>query len=287
MRNPAILLVGSGKLGLPLARELAQRHPVAVLSRRPPSEPDLTGLPGDVTRPETLQLPGSIEVVIYCLSPGSYTDEAYRGVFVEGLGNVLNALDRDRLRRVLFVSSTGVYHQDDDSWVDEESPAEPKGFAGQRLLEGERLLRASGLPATSVRFSGIYGDGRTRLLEQVLAGELRPEPGGPYTNRIHEQDCLGVLAHLTELSLAGEELGECYLASDCEPVRIGDLVAWLRQELGYPPLKPDARTPERRAGSKRCRNQRLLATGYRFRYPSFREGYEPLVRRLAGQRKPD
>jgi hypothetical protein len=30
-------------------------------------------------------------------------------------------------------------------------------------------------------------------------------------------------------------------------------------------------------GSKRCRNDRLLASGYAFRFPTFREGYAALL----------
>jgi hypothetical protein len=32
--------------------------------------------------------------------------------------------------------------------------------------------------------------------------------------------------------------------------------------------------------NKRCRNDRLLASGYSFRYPTFREGYSALLTKL-------
>ncbi len=283
MQPIGILVVGAGKLGLPLAHRLAEQAPVAVLSRRPaPPAANLCPLVGDVTRPETLTaLPRTIEVLIYCVTPGSHEDAAYRAVFVEGLANVLQALDRSVLRRVIFVSSTGVYGQDDDSWVDEESTTEPVGFSGRRLLEAEHLLKAQGLPATTVRFSGIYGPDRIRLLTQILAGELAPETDGPYTNRIHEADCIGILEHLARKALAGEALAPCYLASDCEPSRIQDLVDWVRSQVGELSLREDAKPPVRRAGSKRCCNRRLLESGYRFEYPTFREGYGEIMRQLS------
>src|SRR5690606_24678099 len=189
---------------------------------------------------------------------------AYRELFVDGLENLLRVLDRQRLRRLIFVSSTGVYHQDDDSWVDEESPTEPTSFSGRRLLEAERLLAQSLKVGTSVRFSGIYGGDRTRLLEQILAGEIDPAVQGPYTNRIHEQDCIGVLEHLVRKALEGGSLESCYLASDCEPVRIADIAYWVREQVGQLTLAANAGAPPRRAGSKRCCNRRLLASGYRF-----------------------
>lgn len=281
MLSPSLLIVGAGKLGWPLTRRCAQFTPVLLMARRPPEpERNIIPFPADVTRADTLRsLPPSIRVVVYCLTPGQHTDEAYRQIFVEGLGNLLQALDRHHLQRVIFVSSTGVYHQDDDSWVDEASPTSPAGFSGQRLLQAEQLLQASGVGATCVRFSGIYGGDRTRFLEQILAGELSPE-GGPFTNRIHEQDCIGVLEHLVSKAMAGESLADCYLASDCEPARVGEIVTWVREQVGILPMRPEAGSGVRRAGSKRCSNRRLLETGYCFRYPSYREGYGEMLVRL-------
>lgn len=287
MLSPRLLIVGAGKLGLPLARRCARDMPVLLLSRRPPeAEHNLIPFPADVTALDSLgSLPASIEVVVYCLSPTGHNYEAYRQVFVEGLANLLQALKHSALRRVIFVSSTSVYHQDDDSWVDETSPTCPSGFSGKRLLEAEQLLQASGVPATSVRFAGIYGGDRTRFLEQILAGEIAVT-GGPYTNRIHEQDCIGVLEHLVHKALAGEALADCYLGCDSEPARVGEIAAWVQEQVGSLPNQPRAGSGTRRAGSKRCSNRLLLDSGYRFRYPSFREGYgEMLARRgdlLAG-----
>ena len=52
-----------------------------------------------------------------------------------------------------------------------------------------------------------------------------------------------------------------------------------------PPSTPTTRArlaaAGRSAGNKRCSNARLLATGFRFRYPSYREGYEALLRERA------
>jgi hypothetical protein len=37
-------------------------------------------------------------------------------------------------------------------------------------------------------------------------------------------------------------------------------------------------SPLRRRASKRCDNAHLLASGYTFRYPSFREGYAQVIK---------
>lgn len=275
-----ILMAGCGTLGSAIGRALAAEQPVWGLRRSSNEVPaPLHGLQADLTRPETLGpvLQEEFEVVIYCLTPATPDDAGYRDAFVTGLDNLLNQLEQSSRppRHLFFVSSTGVYHQDDDSWVNEDSPTRPGRFSGQRLLEAEQRLADSPISGTSVRFSGIYGGGRTRFLEKVRSG-WQPEVGqSPFTNRIHQEDCVGSLCHLTRRALRGDTLDRLYLASDSEPARLADVVDWIRHQT--PCATPRPGGSERRAGSKRCDNSRLLATGYELRYPSFREGYAAMI----------
>src|SRR5690606_24982960 len=110
------------------------------------------------------------------------------------------AIRSSPVRRVLFASSTAVYGQDDGSWVDETSPTEPRRFTGRCLLEAEALLAGSGLGFSNVRFAGIYGPGRGRLLSQVLDGSAVFGSEPHITNRIHRDDCAGFLQHLIGMS---------------------------------------------------------------------------------------
>ncbi len=129
-----------------------------------------------------------------------------------------------------------------------------------------------------VRFSGIYGNDRDGMLSKMRDGSIAPAPDSGYTNRIHEDDAVGALCHLVNRDLEGKSLEDCYLASDCEPARLGDIVAWVRETMRCDPVRPDARR-DSRVGSKRLDNSRLLATGYRFLFPTFREGYTSMVDR--------
>jgi hypothetical protein len=82
--------------------------------------------------------------------------------------------------------------------------------------------------------------------------------------------------HLTTAVEAPEPL---YLGVDSEPAELGEVLRFLAAELGVPepPVGPLAAS---RGGDKRCSNRRLTATGFTFRYPSFREGYRAV---LAGE----
>lgn len=246
------------------------------------------------------------DVVVVTLTPDGRSDADYHNTYVESMQvlvgellaiqataaamkkrDAMDSLPCPRLPRlVLFVSSTSVYGQDSGEEVDEQAPTNPSGFAGRRLLEAERLLLDSHLHGCVVRFSGIYGrEGRggapPHLLQQVIEGiGCAPEPP-QYTNRIHADDCAGVLAHLLERQRQGLPLSPVYLGTDCEPVSLWDIKHWLARQLGLPAAHLAQIDNGRRAGSKRCLNRLLLETGYRFQYPSYREGHKALLENLA------
>lgn len=275
-----VLIVGCGYVGITLGLELMREgHDVWGLRRREAALPrGIVPVVADVGLASSLaHLPVDLDCVFYMVSPGGSDDALYRAAYVEGLSNVLDALKRRPPRRFFFVSSTAVYGQEDGEWVDEDSPTVPRHFSGRRLLEAEATLRRSGIRGTSVRFGGIYGPRRTRLIERVRAGRAvtlkSPEQ---WTNRIHRDDCAAVLMHLMKLS----DPGECYLGVDCEPATEYAVLLWLAGVLGAPvPRRVSRRHPELRLrpGNKRCSNERLIATGYEFRFPTYREGYRAVL----------
>jgi len=277
-----ILIAGCGYVGSALGALLvAESDTVWGLRRRPASlPPGIRRFEGDLSVPTSLRdLPPDIDYVVYAVSPGGYDDAHYRAAYVDGPRRLFEAFERQRLRprHLYFVSSTSVYAQNDGSWVDETSPTEPEGFSGQRVLEGERAARELPCPVTVLRLGGIYGPRRTRLIDRVRTGSALYSAGPPrYTNRIHRDDCAGALRHLIRLS----EPEDLYLGVDSEPSEEANVLRWLAGALGAQPprLRPAGEARSARAGSnKRCRNERLLASGYTFRYPTFREGYAAVL----------
>lgn len=274
------LIAGAGYVGMALAARLAaEGHEVwAVRRSAVPMPGGVTAFQADLTDVDALRrLPPRLDFALYTASADGADDRAYRNAYVDGLRYLLAALDEHPIRRVVFTSSTGVYAQSAGEWVDEGSPAEPAHFSGKRLLEGERLLRLSRFSATVVRFAGIYGPGRARLVELVRRGEaVIPGARPVYTNRIHRDDCVGVLRHMMTL----ERAEPLYVAADEEPAEFGAVLRWIAERLGVSPPRVDpAEAGERygRTSNKRVNSARLLASGYRFRYPTFREGYGALI----------
>lgn len=275
----SILIVGCGYVGGALAELLAQDGRLVWGTRRTITH-SLVGVrmfEADVLLPESLrEIPKEIEYAVYCVSADGRTEISYRNAYVIGLGNTLEALRArcPKLRRVLFTSSTGVYGQNRGEWVDEHSPAQPSGFTGEAVLEGERLLSESDIESVNVRFSGIYGPGRDRLIQLVKSGYRLTPQDAAFTNRIHRDDCASVLKHL----LFVDNTEEVYIGSDCEPASREAIMLWLAKQMSV-----DIRQTDRDEGlngipmNKRLSNRRLLDSGYRFMYPTFREGFASLL----------
>ncbi len=277
-----VLIAGCGYIGTALGTLLApQGHIVWGLRRAADTlPPGIRPFVADLTAPQTLRtLPSPLEFVFYTAAADSSDDDAYRAAYVDGPRNLLQALEiqHQRPHRVFFISSTAVYAQSNGEWVDETSPTEPEDFSGIRLMEGERLLRNGPFPATVLRLGGIYGPSRTGLIDRVRQGIAFCIDGPPiYTNRIHRDDCAGALHYLMLLP----QPDSVYVGVDHEPADQCTVLRWLAAQLGAPPprLEPaSSAESRRRRGNKRCRNAKLVASGYVFRYPTFHEGYAALL----------
>ena len=274
-----LLIVGCGDLGTELGlRALAAGHRVHGLRRRAEVLPDgFHPIAADLDA-ELPPLPEDTEVVAFTTAADRRDVDAYRRAYVTATGRVLDALDAagSAPRRVLFTSSTAVYGVDDGSEVDEDTPTDPTSATGAVLVEAERSLWRRRPDAVSLRLAGVYGPGRTRLIEQVRDGRaLRPERV-VHTNRIHRDDAAAALLHLSVLP---SDPAACYLGVDDEPAPLGEVVAFLAAELGLP-TPPVGDVRRSRGGDKRGRNTRLRGTGWVPAYPSYREGYRAV---LAGE----
>lgn len=275
-----VLIAGCGYVGEALGeRLLADDHEVWGLRRNPRSlTTGIESIAADLAQPEDLaNLPARIDFVFYLVSPSGSEDALYRHAYVDGLRGLIGALHRSGQKpRMLFASSTAVYRQYGGEWVDESSETAPGHWSGKRLLEGEQIALQALPSSTVVRFGGIYGPRRTQLIDRVRSGRAAYRAKPPqYTNRIHRDDCAGALRHLMNL----ENPGSIYLAVDNEPAEERVVLLWLAGVMGSPePREAEkVRASKRPRGNKRCRNARLVQSGYTFRYPTFREGYSAVL----------
>jgi nucleoside-diphosphate-sugar epimerase len=276
-----ILLAGCGDLGTEAGlRFAAQGHRVVGWRRSPAKLPaGIEGVAADLSAPKLPPVPPDTTAVVLAVAADAPTEEAYRAAYVQGLTNVLDALERDGVtpERVFFVSSTAVYGDAGGGLVDEDTPPAPGGFSGRILVEAEKLLqgRYAGTPtaAVALRLGGIYGPGRTRLIDQVRNRSAIVPEDPRYTNRIHRDDAAAAIVHLATMPA---EPAPIYVGVDDDPADLGEVLRFLAAELGLAQPGIGDAGPAR-GGNKRCSNKLLRSTGFDFTFPSFREGYREIL----------
>ena len=290
-----VLIIGCGYVGLPLGAELArQGHEVFGLRRSRSAAAELKAagvqpLFGDISRAADLaELPKGFDWVVNTVSSSKGGAEEYRRTYLEGTRNLIAWLASAPPRKFVYTSSTGVYGQNDGSVVDETSVTEPETDTSRLLLETEQCLlvaaRTGRFPAVVLRLAGIYGPGRGYFFKQFLSGAASLAAGGRrMLNMIHREDVAGVIITALERGRPGE----IYNAADDEPVAQREFYRWLAEQLGrpLPPAEVETTGGKRGLTNKVVSNRKLKAElGYRFRYPTFREGYAAEVREaLAAQ----
>lgn len=276
------LIAGCGDVGIRLANRLiSSGHEVWGIRRNIEALPEaIHAIAADMGQDSSFpDLPVGLDHVVYCAAAGERSEKRYRQTYVDGLKNLLQRLDQQSTKqvRIIFVSSTAVYAQHQGEWVDENSETKPTGFSGQILLEAEQLLASSGYPYSVVRLGGIYGLGRAHFINQVKNGDLLLNEQYPhYTNRIHSEDCAGVLQHIMQLTSPDC----CYVAVDNAAVSRAEVADWLATELKVSKPQRDLSGERPKSQNKRCNNTRLIESGYRFQYPTYKEGYHAVIAQL-------
>jgi nucleoside-diphosphate-sugar epimerase len=111
--------------------------------------------------------------------------------FVSKIQNILPFIEKSSVEKVIFVSSTAVY-ADDNSTVTEASKPQPETESGKQLLETETLLQNNtNFKTTVVRFGGLIGEDRHPI--KFLAGRENIENPEAPINLIHLKDCIGII----------------------------------------------------------------------------------------------
>ncbi|MBD1389601.1 NAD(P)H-binding protein [Neiella sp. HB171785] len=273
-----ILITGFGAIG----RTMCQQAPNAQLISLSRADDSVAKqhIQADLLDPQTLQNLPDIDYVIFTATPDCRTETAYKDTYNKALANLLDALSRQQIKRFLFVSSTSVYGQNGGEVVNEQSATDAASFSGQIIRRGEQLLREHAVHSTIVRFGGIYGNGRSMMIRHVKAGvEVANQPA-PLTNRIHEEDCAGLLLHLIALDWRGESLAPCYVAVDDDGADKATVYQFIAEQLNQPDLVNLLPQTPSNLG-KRCDNSKMRATGYQLKYPDYRSGYQQMLKQMA------
>ncbi|MBD3240161.1 MAG: NAD-dependent epimerase/dehydratase family protein [Chitinivibrionales bacterium] len=179
---PTVLITGvSGFFGGHLARHLlANGWQVRGLDVVPLNEPDLEAVEfvsGDVGDAEAVgRLVKGVDAVIHnaALVPLSRSGKRYWTVNVDGTRTVLEACARNKVSKVVYISSSSVYGVPVEEPVTEQTPLNPMDDYGRSKAAGEAVCveYRSSLDISIIRPRTIIGTGRLGIL-QILFDWLR------------------------------------------------------------------------------------------------------------------
>jgi len=283
------LILGCGYLGSRVAQAwLASGWEVLALTRTSQRAEELAAVGirpiiGDVTGSLDLRDCEDIDTILFAVGFDRAAGKQIRDVYVEGLRRTLDELPMPP-RRIIYISSTGVFAQNDGEWVNELSPCEPVREGGKACLAGEELLRehAVGRRAIILRLAGIYGPDRLPKLQDVVAGKPIAATANGYLNLIHVDDAVQIILAVED-QLSPPEL---LLVSDGHPVLRGDFYRELARLTNSPEPRfddpsADSSTADRTSTDKRI-DSTLLRERLRFtyRFASYVEGLADVVKCL-------
>lgn len=226
--NPPILIIGCGDIGQRVgARLLADGQAVRGQVRSETSAAALTAariepLQRDLDEPAIDD--GADQVYWFAPPPASGAgDPRLRGW-----------LAANRPRRIVYISTSGVYGDCEGRWIDEREPLKPQSDRGRRRLDAERALAehaaAHGTETVILRVPGIYGPGRLPIARLQAGHAVIDERESPPTNRIHADD----LASVAVAAMRRGVSGAAYNVSDGSPTTMTDYFCRCAALLGLP-----------------------------------------------------
>lgn len=286
-RQPTLLIVGCGDIGLRVARLLRGRWRLIGLTSSPDRRAALRAagvqpLVGDLDAPASLaRLAGLADAVLHLAPPPPHGRTDPR------TAQLLHALARkSRVRRIVYASTSGVYGDCAGARIDETRAVAPATDRARRRVDAEQRLRgygrAFGARVSVLRVPGIYaadrpgGHPRERLERGTPVLEAAHDV---YTNHIHADD----LARACVAALHRGLPQRVVHASDDTELRIGDYFDLAADLCGLP--RPRRVTPEQArvelspvqmsflSESRRLVNTRLKRElRLRLRYPTVADG---------------
>ena len=173
-----ILITGAtGFIGRHLAYRLAkENYSVRCLVRRSSDISCLSNLNVDIFYGDLLSkdsLGNALEKVdlIYHLAGEVYSrkkDDYYKGNIL-ATNNLLEACEEKRPKRIIFLSSTGIYKPAEaKTLLNEESECEPITFYGKTKLGAEELIKKHKIPWVIIRAPVIYGPHQPTVLNRFF-----------------------------------------------------------------------------------------------------------------------
>ncbi len=223
---PRLLIVGCGDIGLRIVARLRARYRIVALTSSPARRAELRAagtLPivGDLDDRRSLARIAAFGARVIDLAPPP--NQGTRDPRTRHLLCALRAV-----RRLVYISTTGVYGDRAGEWIDETAPVAPVNQRALRRVDAERIVRAAG--ARVLRVPGIYAHDRLPL-ERLRAGTpALTADEDVHTNHIHADD----LARIAIAALHRGSKARVYHAVDDSQLKMGEYFDLVADRFGLP-----------------------------------------------------
>ena len=185
-------------------------------------------------------------------------------------------------KRLLYISTTGVYGDQQAQWINEETPVAPQVDRAKRRLDAEQQItlfhEQYATEFVIIRVAGIYSLEKLPInrLQQGITILDRKLSGA--SNRIHADDLTNIC--LTAIHKA--ESAEIFNATDGQPSTMSDYFIKVAAAFDLPtPVEVDWQYAEQHFStsmlsylkeSKKISNNKLKKLGIQLQYPSLEAG---------------
>ena len=209
-----MLFIGCGDIARRAANEMQNRYKCFGLKRQPDNLPKyIQPIKADATNAEQLFSVASegFDTWIATITPGEFTEQAYKDSYLavaQSISSTISKLPKAP-RLVLWVSSTSVYGDFKGDWVNEDTTPEPNTFSGNILLAAEKIIQQIPCETSVIRFSGIYGPGRSIFERLKLKKKVQIVKKGHFFSRIHVEDIASAIRKSMKKITPGEIFNIC------------------------------------------------------------------------------
>lgn len=231
-----LLIIGCGNVVRRAIPWLLRRYRVYAVARGAAAADDLREMGvipirADLDQAKTLQRLAGIGTLVLHSAPPQ--DEGLCDLRSRRLAAAL-AMARILPRRLVYISTSGVYGDCLGSVVTESRALKPQTKRARRRVDAEQTLRRFGrrnrVAVSILRAPGIYAADRLPV-ERVKRGDpVLIHEHDVYTNHIHAED----LARIAALALSRGRAGRAYNANDDTHLMMGDYFDLVADTFGQP-----------------------------------------------------
>lgn len=240
-----VVVLGCGKLGGKLKNHLSEKHIHTLGVRRNKNSDQTDYLNLDLVEPASWdhleQLPFADKVVlVVTVTPDQRTEADYLKSYLEMAKSVqrfINAVHASI--RIVWVSSTAVFGQQQLGVLDEGTPANPDNWRGRILLDAENIIAQLSVPHHIIRFSGLY-DSQSLLRLSLVETRNKLNPYA-VTNRFHRDDAVNLLVYVIESMLSDIKLPTIIHGVDANPTTYQNLFDFLDGRIDTLPVADPGR----------------------------------------------